>query len=137
MAAYCQVYGVIRFTSPAGRLPVHRDQTNAANHYATPLGRVNLGWHRRRRWRRLLGLRRPARQQHACCQHLVIIGSDDRPAPGLVRPGPARPADRPRSHWHKSQGSRRSARLAVPAKVGACCQTWRRSSTRRLSADLR
>ena len=26
MAAYCQVYGVIHFMSPAGWLPVHRDQ---------------------------------------------------------------------------------------------------------------
>ena len=26
MAAYCQVYGVNHFTSPAGWLPVHRDQ---------------------------------------------------------------------------------------------------------------
>jgi len=29
MAAYCQVYGVIHFTSPAGLLPVHRDQLRA------------------------------------------------------------------------------------------------------------
>ena len=29
MAAYCQVYGVIHFTSPAGWLPVHRDQLRA------------------------------------------------------------------------------------------------------------
>jgi len=29
MAAYCQVYDVIHFTSPAGRLPVHRDQLRA------------------------------------------------------------------------------------------------------------
>jgi len=29
MAAYCQVYGVIHFMSPAGRLPVHRDQLRA------------------------------------------------------------------------------------------------------------
>ena len=29
MAAYCRVYGVIHFTSPAGRLPVHRDQLRA------------------------------------------------------------------------------------------------------------
>ena len=29
MAAYCQVYGVILFTSPAGWLPVHRDQLRA------------------------------------------------------------------------------------------------------------
>jgi len=26
MATYCQVYGVIHYTSPAGRLPVHWDQ---------------------------------------------------------------------------------------------------------------
>ena len=29
MADYCQVYGVIHFTSPAGWLPVHRDQLGA------------------------------------------------------------------------------------------------------------
>jgi len=29
MAAYCQVYAVIHFTSPAGWLPVHRDQLQA------------------------------------------------------------------------------------------------------------
>jgi len=29
MAAYCQVYGVIHFTSPAGWLPVHRDHLRA------------------------------------------------------------------------------------------------------------
>ena len=29
MAAYCLVYGVIHFTSPAGWLPVHRDQLQA------------------------------------------------------------------------------------------------------------
>ena len=29
MAAYCQVYGVIHFTSPVGWLPVHRDQLRA------------------------------------------------------------------------------------------------------------
>jgi len=29
MAAYCQVYGVIHFTSPAGWLPVYRDQFRA------------------------------------------------------------------------------------------------------------
>ena len=29
MAAYCQIYGVIHFTSPAGWLPVHRDQLRA------------------------------------------------------------------------------------------------------------
>ena len=29
MADYCWVYGVIHFTSPAGRLPVHRDQLRA------------------------------------------------------------------------------------------------------------
>jgi len=29
MAAYCRVYGVIHFTSPAGWLPVHRDQLRA------------------------------------------------------------------------------------------------------------
>jgi len=29
MAAYCQVYGVIHFTSPAGWLPVHWDQLRA------------------------------------------------------------------------------------------------------------
>ena len=29
MAAYCLVYGVIHFTSPAGWLPVHRDQLRA------------------------------------------------------------------------------------------------------------
>ena len=29
MAAYCRVDGVIHFTSPAGWLPVHRDQLRA------------------------------------------------------------------------------------------------------------
>ena len=29
MAAYCQVYGMIHFTSPASWLPVHRDQLRA------------------------------------------------------------------------------------------------------------
>jgi len=29
MAAYCQVYGVIHFTSPVGWLSVHRDQLRA------------------------------------------------------------------------------------------------------------
>ena len=29
MAAYCRVYGVIHFTSPAGWLPVHQDQLRA------------------------------------------------------------------------------------------------------------
>ena len=40
MAAYCQVYGVIHFTSPAGWLPVHRDQLRAqtlSNEYGKTL----------------------------------------------------------------------------------------------------
>ena len=42
MAAYCQVYGVIHFMSPAGWLPLHRDQlraqrsvTSMGKHYLT------------------------------------------------------------------------------------------------------
>ena len=39
MAAYCRVYGVIRFMSPAGWLPVHRDQLRAqlGNEYGKTL----------------------------------------------------------------------------------------------------
>jgi len=41
MAAYCQVYGVIHFTSPAGWLPVHRDQLRA-QHSVTSVGKLYL-----------------------------------------------------------------------------------------------
>jgi len=41
MAAYCQVYGVIHFTSPAGRLPVHRDQLRAQRSI-TSMGKLYL-----------------------------------------------------------------------------------------------
>ena len=41
MAAYCQIYGVIHFTSPAGWLPVHRDQLRA-QHSVTSMGKLYL-----------------------------------------------------------------------------------------------
>ena len=42
MAAYCQVYGVvIHFTSPAGWLPVHRDQLRAQRS-VTSMGKLYL-----------------------------------------------------------------------------------------------
>ena len=41
MAAYCQVYGVIHVTSPAGWLPVHRDQLRAQRS-VTSLGKLYL-----------------------------------------------------------------------------------------------
>ena len=41
MAAYCQVYGVIHFTSPAGWLPVHRDQL-WAQRSVTSMGKLYL-----------------------------------------------------------------------------------------------
>ena len=41
MAAYCQVYGVIHFTSPAGWLPVHRDQLRAQRS-VTSMGKIYL-----------------------------------------------------------------------------------------------
>jgi len=41
MAAYCQVYGVIHFTSPAGWLPVHRDQLRAQR-AVTSMGKLYL-----------------------------------------------------------------------------------------------
>ena len=40
-AAYCQVYGVIHFTSPAGWLPVHRDQLRAQRS-VTSMGKLYL-----------------------------------------------------------------------------------------------
>ena len=39
MAAYCQVYGMIHFTSPAGWLPVHQDQL-WAQRSATSMGKL-------------------------------------------------------------------------------------------------
>ena len=41
MAAYRQVYGVIHFTSPAGWLPVHRDERRA-QHLVTSTGQLCL-----------------------------------------------------------------------------------------------
>jgi len=41
MAAYCRVYGVIHFTSPAGWLPVHRDQLRAQRS-VTSMGKLYL-----------------------------------------------------------------------------------------------
>ena len=41
MAAYCQVYRVIHFTSPAGWLPVHRDQLRAQRS-VTSMGKLYL-----------------------------------------------------------------------------------------------
>ena len=41
MAAYCQVYGVIHFTSPAGWLPEHRDQLRAQRS-VTSMGKLYL-----------------------------------------------------------------------------------------------
>jgi len=38
MAAYSQVYGVIHFTSPAGWLPVHRDQLRAQRSHGNEYG---------------------------------------------------------------------------------------------------
>ena len=43
MAAYCQVYGVIHFTSPAGWLSVHQDQLQAQRS-VTSMGKVYLYW---------------------------------------------------------------------------------------------
>jgi len=44
MAAYCQVYGVIHFMSPAGWLHVHRDQLRAQR-LVTSMGKLYLlGW---------------------------------------------------------------------------------------------
>ena len=40
-AAYCRVYGVIHFTSPAGWLPVHRDQLGAQRS-VTSMGKLYL-----------------------------------------------------------------------------------------------
>ena len=40
-AAYCRVYGVIHFTSPAGWLPVHRDQLRAQRSL-TSMGKLYL-----------------------------------------------------------------------------------------------
>ena len=49
MAAYCQFYGVIRFTSPAGWLPVHRNQLRAQRSVTSmgklPFLRGSLGPH--------------------------------------------------------------------------------------------
>ena len=44
MAAYCQVYGVIHFTSPAGWLSVHRDQLRAERS-VTSMGKLYLFTH--------------------------------------------------------------------------------------------
>ena len=41
LAAYCQVYGVIHFTSSAGWLPVHRDQLRAQRP-VTSMGKLHL-----------------------------------------------------------------------------------------------
>ena len=41
MAAYCQVYGVIHFTSPPGWLPVHQDQLRAQRS-VTSMGKLYL-----------------------------------------------------------------------------------------------
>ena len=41
MAAYCQVYGVIHFTSSAGWLPVYRDQLRAQRS-VTSMGKLYL-----------------------------------------------------------------------------------------------
>ena len=41
MADYCWVYGVIHFTSPAGWLPVHRDQLRAQRS-VTSMGKLYL-----------------------------------------------------------------------------------------------
>ena len=41
MAVYCWVYGVIHFTSPAGWLPVHRDQLRAQRS-VTSMGKLYL-----------------------------------------------------------------------------------------------
>ena len=41
MADYCQVYGVIHFTSPEGWLPVHRDQLRAQRS-VTSMGKLYL-----------------------------------------------------------------------------------------------
>ena len=41
MADYCQVYGVVHFTSPAGWLPVHRDQLRAQR-LVTSMGKLYL-----------------------------------------------------------------------------------------------
>ena len=45
MADYCRVYGVIHFMSPAGWLPVHRDQLQAQRS-VTSMGKLYLlpGW---------------------------------------------------------------------------------------------
>ena len=43
MAAYCRVYGVVHFTSPAGWLPVHRDQLRAQRS-VTSMGKLCLVW---------------------------------------------------------------------------------------------
>ena len=41
---HCQVYGVIHFTSPAGWLPVHRDQPRAQRS-VTSMGKLYLFYH--------------------------------------------------------------------------------------------
>ena len=46
MANYCWVYGVIHFTSPAGWLPVHRDQLRAQRS-VTSMGKLYLVSERR------------------------------------------------------------------------------------------
>jgi len=44
MADYCWVYGVIHFTSPAGWLPVHRDQLRAQRS-VTSMGKLYNSMH--------------------------------------------------------------------------------------------
>ena len=41
LQVYCRVYGVIHFTSPAGWLPVHRDQLRAQRS-VTSMGKLYL-----------------------------------------------------------------------------------------------
>ena len=50
MAAYCLVYGVIHFTSPAGWLPVHRNQLRAKRS-VTSMGKLYLYLFLRISWR--------------------------------------------------------------------------------------
>ena len=42
MADYCRVYGAIHFTSPAGWLPVHRDQLRAQRSVYNEYGKTFL-----------------------------------------------------------------------------------------------
>ena len=59
MAAYCQVYGVIHITSPAGWLPVHRDQLRAQRS-VTSMGKLYLFM-----WK---NIREIYSFFHCCCQ---------------------------------------------------------------------